>query len=152
MKLKVTVATVTLAGMMALLPGAVTAQQSDTAGTQPPGELVKVGSGVPDTLVKAEETDVPDTLVKVEGADVPDTLEKVSASDKRTARPTPRRVGQPQHQRRPRIQSALRALYDAREDLQNAAHTFGGHRVNAIRAIDAAIAQLKLALKYDRTH
>jgi hypothetical protein len=140
MKLKVTVATVTLAGMMALLPGAVRAQQSDTAGTEPPGELVKVGSGVPDTLVK------------VEGTGVPDTLEKVGASDTRQAHPTNRKVGQPQYQRRPRIQSALRALSDAREDLQNAAHTFGGHRVNAIRAIDTAIAQLKLALKYDRTH
>jgi hypothetical protein len=27
---------------------------------------------------------------------------------------------------------------------------FGGHRVKAIRAIDAALVQLKLALKYDK--
>src|SRR2546426_6395677 len=29
------------------------------------------------------------------------------------------------------------------------AHDFGGHRVKAIRAIDAALVQLKLALQYD---
>jgi hypothetical protein len=50
----------------------------------------------------------------------------------------------------PRIRKALDALRYAREDLEHAAHDFGGHRVDAIRAIDDAISQLKLALQYDR--
>jgi hypothetical protein len=32
--------------------------------------------------------------------------------------------------------------------MQNAAHDFGGHRVDAIAACDTAIAQLNLALQY----
>jgi len=56
-------------------------------------------------------------------------------------------VGQEPH---PEITAAIRALEAARLHLQRAAHDFGGHRVKAIRAIDAALVQLRLALKYDR--
>ena len=56
-------------------------------------------------------------------------------------------VGQEPH---PEIDAAIRALEAARLHLQRAAHDFGGHRVKAIRAIDAALVQLRLALKYDR--
>jgi len=50
----------------------------------------------------------------------------------------------------PQIMAAIRALEAARLHLQHAAHDFGGHRVKAIRAIDAALVQLKLALRYDK--
>jgi len=50
----------------------------------------------------------------------------------------------------PQIMAAIRALEAARLHLQRAAHDFGGHRVKAIRAIDAALVQLNLALKYDK--
>jgi len=50
----------------------------------------------------------------------------------------------------PQIMAAVRALEAARLHLQRAAHDFGGHRVKAIRAIDAALVQLKLALQYDK--
>ena len=50
----------------------------------------------------------------------------------------------------PQIMAAMRALEAARLHLQRAAHDFGGHRVKAIRAIDAALVQLKLALQYDK--
>ena len=50
----------------------------------------------------------------------------------------------------PQINAAIRALVRAREHLKNAAHDFGGHRVAAIGAIDAALVQLKLALDYDK--
>ncbi len=50
----------------------------------------------------------------------------------------------------PQIMAAIRALEAARLHLQRAAHDFGGHRVKAIRAIDAALVQLKLALQYDK--
>ena len=46
--------------------------------------------------------------------------------------------------------AAIRALEVARLHLERAAHDFGGHRVKAIRAIDVALVQLKLALKYDK--
>jgi hypothetical protein len=50
----------------------------------------------------------------------------------------------------PEINAAIRALERAKLHLQKAAHDFGGHRVEAIRAIDAALEQLKLALQYDK--
>ncbi|HTS89959.1 MAG TPA: hypothetical protein VMG41_15800 [Gemmatimonadales bacterium] len=50
----------------------------------------------------------------------------------------------------PEIRAAIRALKNAREHLQKAAHDFGGHRVDAIAAIDKAIEQLNIALKYDK--
>jgi len=48
----------------------------------------------------------------------------------------------------PRLSAAITALQDARAYLQAAPHDFGGHRVAAIGAIDAAITQLNLALAY----
>lgn len=50
----------------------------------------------------------------------------------------------------PEINAAIRALERAKLHLQRAAHDFGGHRVEAIRAIDGALEQLKLALQYDK--
>jgi hypothetical protein len=50
----------------------------------------------------------------------------------------------------PEINAAVRALERARKHLQLAAHDFGGHRVEAISAIDAALVQLKQALQYDK--
>lgn len=50
----------------------------------------------------------------------------------------------------PEINAAIGALERAKLHLQSAAHDFGGHRVEAIRAIDAALVQLKLALEYDK--
>ncbi|HXQ81431.1 MAG TPA: hypothetical protein VN775_08970 [Opitutaceae bacterium] len=50
--------------------------------------------------------------------------------------------------RHPAIRAAIGALERAKADMQAAAHDFGGHRVDAIAACDAAIAQLRLALQY----
>ncbi len=50
----------------------------------------------------------------------------------------------------PEINAAIRSLERAKLHLQKAAHDFGGHRVEAIRAIDGALEQLKLALQYDK--
>lgn len=50
----------------------------------------------------------------------------------------------------PRIRSAIRELEAAKVELQKAPHDFGGHRVDAVRAVDNAITQLKLALQYDK--
>jgi hypothetical protein len=50
----------------------------------------------------------------------------------------------------PEIHEAINSLRHAREHLQHAAHDFGGHREEAIRAIDAAIHQLEVCLDYDK--
>ncbi len=50
----------------------------------------------------------------------------------------------------PEIRDAIASLQRARDHLNHAAHDFGGHRVEAIQAIDQAIAQLRTCLKYDR--
>lgn len=50
----------------------------------------------------------------------------------------------------PHIRGAINELQAARKELQTAAHDFGGHRAQAIRAVDAAIVQLREAEKYDK--
>src|SRR5271163_2195649 len=50
----------------------------------------------------------------------------------------------------PEIHDALNSLRHAREHLEHAAHDYGGHRVDALRATDEAIHQLEICLKYDR--
>ena len=49
----------------------------------------------------------------------------------------------------PEIRDAIESLRHAREHLNHAAHDYQGHRVDAIRAIDEAIKQLDICLKYD---
>ncbi|HJT25599.1 MAG TPA: hypothetical protein VJ873_13575 [bacterium] len=53
-------------------------------------------------------------------------------------------------ERHPKIKAAIRALDVAKADLNHAAHDFGGHRVDALAAIDAAQKQLNLCLQYDK--
>lgn len=50
----------------------------------------------------------------------------------------------------PHIRGAVVELKAARQELQTAAHDFGGHRVAAMKAIDGAIRQLRLAQQYDK--
>jgi hypothetical protein len=54
------------------------------------------------------------------------------------------------YERHPEIREALGALRRARNHLDIAAHDFGGHRAQAIQAIDNAIMQLEIAVRYDR--
>jgi hypothetical protein len=49
----------------------------------------------------------------------------------------------------PHIRTAIAELTAARNELKTAAHDFGGHRVEAMRAVDNAIKQLRLAQQYD---
>ena len=50
----------------------------------------------------------------------------------------------------PEIREALESLRRARKHMAEAAHDFGGHRVDALRATDEAIRQLEICLRYDR--
>ncbi|MBV9624173.1 MAG: hypothetical protein JOZ14_09365 [Acidobacteria bacterium] len=53
-------------------------------------------------------------------------------------------------ERHPQIRAAMRALQNAKQHLEHAAHDFGGHRVEAMRAIDEAHHQLEVCLQYDK--
>jgi hypothetical protein len=50
----------------------------------------------------------------------------------------------------PEIREAIASLRRAKEHMEHAAHDFGGHRVEAIRATDVAIRQLEDCLRYDK--
>ena len=50
----------------------------------------------------------------------------------------------------PEIHEALAALHRAKDHIEHAAHDFGGHRVEALKATDEAIHQLDICLKYDK--
>jgi hypothetical protein len=50
----------------------------------------------------------------------------------------------------PHIRAAIRELQEARHELETAAHDFGGHKKEAIEAVDNAIKQLREALEYDK--
>jgi hypothetical protein len=63
------------------------------------------------------------------------------------AQPKP---GAEKRERHPHIRRALHELREARKELKEAAHDFGGHREDAVEAINVAIKQLELALKYDK--
>jgi alpha/beta superfamily hydrolase len=56
----------------------------------------------------------------------------------------------PAREKHPAIRAAIRSLEKAKVELQHADHDFGGHRVEAIGAIDNALSQLRLALQYDK--
>jgi hypothetical protein len=47
----------------------------------------------------------------------------------------------------PHMHHALHELKEVRVELKEAAHDFGGHREKALKATDAAIKQIELALK-----
>ena len=50
----------------------------------------------------------------------------------------------------PEIREAIAALHRAKDHMEHAAHDFGGHRVEALKATDEAIRQLDICLKYDK--
>jgi hypothetical protein len=50
----------------------------------------------------------------------------------------------------PEIREAMESLRRAKDHLEHAAHDFGGHRVEAIKAIDESLHQLQECLKYDK--
>jgi hypothetical protein len=58
-------------------------------------------------------------------------------------------VGAPAEGRHPEIHAAIESLRNAKAHLEAAAHDYQGHRVDAIKAIDEAIHQLDICMKYD---
>jgi hypothetical protein len=66
------------------------------------------------------------------------------------APPPPQVLKGSRNEQHPHIRAALKELRDARHELETAAHDFGGHRKEAIEAVDHAIKQLQQALEYDK--
>src|SRR5581483_3392167 len=60
---------------------------------------------------------------------------------------TPPPAEQKHSERHPKIRMAIRALEEAKKEMQAANHDFGGHRVAALEECDKAIVQLKDALQ-----
>ena len=52
----------------------------------------------------------------------------------------------------PRMEAALTALKSARAELAAATNNKGGHRANALRAVDEAIKEVRAGIEFDRTH
>jgi hypothetical protein len=52
----------------------------------------------------------------------------------------------------PYMHEALKNLTRAKDALQNADADKGGHRANAIRAVNAAINEVEAGIEYDRAH
>jgi hypothetical protein len=50
------------------------------------------------------------------------------------------------------MESAERALQNARNELEHAGTDWGGHRVAAIKHVDAALQEIQAAEKYAREH
>jgi hypothetical protein len=53
-------------------------------------------------------------------------------------------------ERHPEIRKAIGALQRAKNDLEHADHDFGGHRKEALEAVNRAIEQLRMALQFDK--
>ena len=53
-------------------------------------------------------------------------------------------------EKHPELHKAIHKLKEAKQDLEKAAHDYGGHKAKAIEAIDHAIEELNAALEYDR--
>jgi hypothetical protein len=75
-----------------------------------------------------------------------------------TARPQPRKTPRKTKPTRsvahtasyPKIRTAISSLEGARAELLRAESDFGGHRKDAIAAIDTALKQLRLALQFEK--
>ena len=65
-------------------------------------------------------------------------------------KPNPAPAAVPAPPPHPEIREAIASLQRARMHMQEAAHDFGGHRVEALKATDEAIRQLQICLRFDK--
>jgi len=81
-------------------------------------------------------------------ATAPAAPNKANAPATPAASALPAPAATPAAEPHPEIRDAIAALHRAKEHMEHAAHDFGGHRVEALRATDEAIRQLEICLKY----
>jgi hypothetical protein len=70
-----------------------------------------------------------------------------AVGDKYTAKAPDKDVYK-KYEHHPHIQHALHELGEARKELKDAKHDFGGHREKTLKDVDHAITQLEAALKF----
>jgi len=54
------------------------------------------------------------------------------------------------HEHHPELVKARRKLRGAKQDLEKAAHDYGGHKAKAIEAINQALEEISAALEFDK--
>ena len=80
-------------------------------------------------------------------AQYPDSTKKAAAVGHKKGAKAEKKEGREAH---PRLVAAMRKLEASKKDLQAAASDFGGHKGEAIKAIDEAMMHLKLAMAADK--
>jgi len=60
-------------------------------------------------------------------------------------------VAKTHHMHAPEIHKAMRKLRGAKQDLEKAAHDYGGHKAKAIEAINQALDELNAALDSEKS-
>lgn len=50
----------------------------------------------------------------------------------------------------PEIESAMNHLREAKQNLEHAAHDFGGHRASALKHVNEALDECRQAMSYDK--
>ena len=53
-------------------------------------------------------------------------------------------------EKHPEINAAIVHLREAKQNLEHAAHDFGGHRVNALKHVNEALEECRMALEADK--
>jgi hypothetical protein len=53
-------------------------------------------------------------------------------------------------EKHPEIHAAIRHLREAKQNLEHAAHDFGGHRAKALEHVNQALEECEAALNFDR--
>jgi hypothetical protein len=64
--------------------------------------------------------------------------------------PKVKRVQMGAKEQHPEIGAAITHLREAKQNLEHAAHDFGGHRVNALKHVNEALEECRLALATDK--
>jgi hypothetical protein len=89
-------------------------------------------------------------VVLVYTVSTPAAPHKANSNAVPTANAQPNTAATPAAEPHPEIREAIAALRRAKGHMEHAAHDFGGHRVEALRATDEAIHQLEDCLKFDK--
>jgi hypothetical protein len=74
----------------------------------------------------------------------------IAAQEKPTAQIKRVQMKEDRRERHPEIHAAMMHLREAKQNLEHAAHDFGGHRANALKHVNEALEECRLALEYDK--
>ena len=75
---------------------------------------------------------------------------QLASSTVNSAAAQKREEAKERQEQHPEIRRAMAALRNAKNDLEHAAHDFGGHRAKALEHVNQALSELQEALRYDK--